>query len=471
MKAFMDEEYLLESETASRLYHTYAETLPIIDYHCHVDPQEIAENRQYDTITQVWLGADHYKWRAMRWAGIPERDITGAKDADPYRCFAAFAATLPRAVGNPLYGWAHLELKRYFGITEPLTPASAPRIYAVCNQKLAEPGMRVRGILARSRVQCLCTTDDPADDLRWHRQIASDADFAVKVLPTFRPDKALQIEKPAFAAYLQKLGGAAGIAIDSFASLCAALDSRLSAFTALGCRVTDHGLDHCFFRPVSPEAAERALQKALSGERPTAAEADGYKTALLLHLAGRYAEKKLVMQIHFGCLRNCSAKMEAALGPDTGYDAVSNGYGADALAGLLNAMESANGLPRVILYSLDQYDNETIASIAGAFQTNADCPGRVQLGSAWWFNDHRAGMEKQLTDLANLGVLGSFVGMLTDSRSYLSYTRHELFRRVLCNWLGRQVENGEYPADEAALGALVQDLCYRNAVRYFRLQD
>ena len=467
MKNFLDEEYLLETETAKRLYHGYAEKMPILDYHCHVDPREIAEDRRYDNITQVWLGGDHYKWRAMRWAGIPEKDITGAKDTDPYRCFAAFASALPRAVGNPLYGWAHLELKRYFGITEPLTPESAPRIYAKCGEKLAQPEMSVRGILAQSNVRLVCTTDDPADDLRWHRAIAGDPACTVQVLPTFRPDKAMQIEKPGFAAYIAKLGAAAGVPIANFADVCAALDARIEYFASLGCRVSDHGLDYALYAPAAPGEAEAVFRKGLEGEALTVRETETYKTALLLHLAKRYAAHGWVMQLHFGCIRNCSAKMFAALGPDTGYDAISNAHGADALAGLLSAMEAENALPRTILYSLDSCDNETIASIAGAFQTDGGCAGRIQLGSAWWFNDHRTGMEKQLTDLANLGILGSFVGMLTDSRSFLSYTRHELFRRVLCNWLGRLVENGEYPDDEAALGALVQDICYNNAVRYF----
>ncbi len=467
MKAFLNEEYLLESETAKRLYHGYAEKMPILDYHCHVNPQEIAEDRRYENITQVWLGGDHYKWRAMRWAGIPERDITGARGSDPYRCFAAFAATLPRAPGNPLYSWAHLELKRYFGITEPLTPESASRIYALCNEKLAQPGMSVRGILAQSNVKLLCTTDDPVDDLRWHKAIAGDPACSVQVLPTFRPDKALQIEKPGFAAYLAKLAAASGISISCFADLCAALDARIEYFASVGCRISDHGLDYALYAPAPQGAADAVFRKGVEEKSLTVHEAAVYKTALLLHLAKRYAARGWVMQLHFGCIRNCSAKMFAALGADAGYDAVSNAHGADALTELLSAMEEENTLPRMILYSLDQYDNEAIASIAGAFQTDGGCAGRIQLGSAWWFNDHRAGIEKQLTDLANYGVLGSFVGMLTDSRCFLSYTRHELFRRVLCNWLGQLVENGEYPDDEAALGALVQDISYNNAVRYF----
>lgn len=468
MKPFLNENFLLETETAQRLYHDHAAKMPIIDYHCHVNPREIAEDKRYDTITEVWLGGDHYKWRNMRCNGVPECDITGCKDTDPYRTFSRWAQTLPRAIGNPLYHWTYLELKQYFGVTQALNPVSCKEIYDHCNARLQEPDMSVRGIIDQSNVKLICTTDDPADTLEWHAAIKADPTCKVKVLPALRPDKAMNIEKPEFAAYLETLGAAAGMKIEDFADLRAALASRIAFFHEMGCRASDHALDYCVYVPAAPAQLEEIVHKALRGERVTPAEADAYRTAVLCAVAEEYQKRGWVMQIHFGCIRNNNTEMFKALGADTGFDAVASGHSVDDLAKLLDAFNNTpGGIPKMVLYSLNQYDNEAIATIAGCFQQNAACAGRIQLGSAWWFNDTKTGMEKQLTDLANLGSLGNFIGMLTDSRSFLSYTRHEYFRRILCNWIGRLVENGEYHNDMQTLGAIVEDICYNNTVKFF----
>ena len=467
MKPFMDQDFLLETETARQLYHQYAEPMPIVDYHCHINPQEIAENRQYDNITQVWLGGDHYKWRAMRCNGVQEVDITGSKDTDPYRTFSCWAKTLPRCVGNPLYHWTYLELKRYFGVEEPLNPKTCQKIYDHCNQMLKQDSMRVRGIIQQSNVRLICTTDDPADSLEYHQQIAQDESCTVQVLPACRPDQAMRVEAEGFAAYLEKLGQAAGMQVNSFETLCQALAKRLAFFEEMGCRASDHALDHPIYRTATPEQLEEIFQKGRAGQPVSLEEQEAYKTALLLFLSKEYHRYGWVMQLHFGCIRNLSTQMYQKLGPDTGFDAVGSGGYAQELANLLDAMQQAGHLSKMVLYSLNQYDNEMIATIAGAFQTDSPVASRIQLGSAWWFNDTKTGMEKQLTDLGNLGVLGNFVGMLTDSRSFLSYTRHEYFRRILCNHLGNLVESGQYHNDLETLGELVQDICYNNTVKFF----
>ena len=466
MKAFMDDNFLLESEIACILYHDYAEKMPVIDYHCHINPSEIADDRKYENITQVWLGGDHYKWRAMRCNGIAESRITGSKDTNPYETFRAWAETLPRCIGNPLYHWTYLELKKYFNISEALTPENCDEIYARCNARLAESDMSVRGIIEQSNVKLICTTDDPVDNLIHHTRIANDPSCKVKVLPAFRPDKAINIDKDGFPAYIAQLSKVSEIPINSFSDLKTALYKRIDYFQAHGCKVSDHALDYPIFAPASEDELNSILLQGLSGP-VHGLKADQFKTAILLALAKKYHACGWVMQLHYGCLRNNSSKMFALLGPDTGFDSVNDAGGATALAQLLNAMEESGYLPKMVLYSLNQYDNEIIATIAGCFQTNGECAGRIQLGSAWWFNDHKTGMEKQLTDLANLGVLGSFIGMLTDSRSFLSYTRHEYFRRILCELIGGWVENGEYPADMEMLGGIVRDISFNNAARYF----
>ncbi len=467
MRAFLDDDFLLRTPSAVRLYHDHAAKMPIIDYHCHINPEDIAVDKRYDSITDLWLGGDHYKWRAMRCNGVPESEITGSVQSDPYLVFAHWVETLGRALGNPLYHWSYLELKRYFGIEEVLTKANAREIYDRCNARLREADMSVRGIIKRSNVKAICTTDDPIDDLRWHKQIAADKSFDVKVLPAFRPDKALNIDKPGYAAYIKQLSDAAGIEIRTIADLKAALGARIAYFESFGARVSDHALDYPLYAEASDAALDAILQKGLSGTPVTPLEADQLKTAVLLFLADTYTKRGWVMQIHFGCIRNNSTKSLALIGADSGFDCAGNSKGARELVHLLNAMEARDALPKMVLYSLNQYDNEIIMTIAGSFQRDGGCATRIQLGSAWWFNDHKTGMEKQLTDFANLGVLGNFVGMLTDSRSFLSYTRHEYFRRILCNLIGDWVENGELPADMDALGALVEDICFNNTNQFF----
>lgn len=470
MQPFLNKDFLLTCDTARTLYHGHAAHMPIIDYHCHINPGEIASDRRYDSITDVWLGGDHYKWRAMRSAGVPERCITG--DAGPEEKFRAWAETVPKLVGNPLYHWTHLELQRYFGIDEPLTGKNAAAVYRACNDALAKPDMSVRGIIRRSNVRLICTTDDPADDLKAHECIAADPTCDVAVLPAFRPDRAMRADKPGYAAYLGRLVEACGHPIAQMDDLRAALAARIAYFDAHGCRVSDHGIDTALCELAGEEELEAILQKGLRGEPVSHRESEAFQTALLLDCAREYRARGWVMQLHFGCIRNNSTRMFDRLGPDTGFDAMNDeGCNAPRLARFLDLLEREDALPRTILYSLNPADNGVIGTVMGCFQTDSDVAGRIQMGSAWWFNDHKEGMEKQLTDLMDLGVVASFVGMLTDSRSFLSYTRHEYFRRILCNLFGTLVENGEYPADLETLGQIVRDISYNNTLRYFRFDE
>ncbi len=466
MKPFMDKDFLLTNDTARTLYHQHAARMPIIDYHCHINPAEIAEDRHFSTITQVWLGADHYKWRAMRSCGVPERLVTG--EGGDEEKFRAWASTLPLLAGNPLYHWTHLELQRYFDIHEPLSAKNADEIYRACNAVLQRKDMSARGIMDKSNVQLICTTDDPADDLQHHLAIAADVNVKSAVLPTFRPDKASRPDKPDFGAYLEKLEKAAGISIQTMDDLRQALLRRIDFFHQVGCRVSDHGLDKIVCRTASEEVLSNILQRGRSGEAISAAESEAFQTAVLRTCAKAYKEHDWAMQLHFGCVRNASATMFEQLGVDTGYDAINDaGDTAPTLARLLSLLERDDALPRTVLYSLNPSDNAVVATVMGAFQTNSRVPGRVQMGSAWWFNDHKKGMEHHLTDLMALGAVGTFVGMLTDSRSFLSYTRHEYFRRILCNLLGTMAENGEYPMDMELLGSLVENISYYNTRNYF----
>ncbi|MBE6971430.1 MAG: glucuronate isomerase [Ruminococcaceae bacterium] len=466
MKPFMDKDFLLLNDTARTLYHQHAARMPIIDYHCHINPAEIAEDRHFSTITQVWLGGDHYKWRAMRSCGVPERLITG--DGSDEEKFRAWAATLPMLAGNPLYHWTHLELQRYFDIYEPLSAKNADEVYRACNAALQREDMSARGMMEKSNVQLICTTDDPADDLRHHLAIAADASVKSAVLPTFRPDKASRPDKPDFGAYIEKLEKAAGISITSMDDLRQALLNRIEFFHAAGCRVSDHGLDKIVCRTASEEVLNNILQRGRAGEAISMAESEAFQTAVLRTCAKAYVEKDWAMQLHFSCVRNASATMFEKLGADTGYDAINDaGDTAPTLARLLSLLERDGALPRTVLYSLNPADNAVVATIMGSFQTNSSVPGRMQMGSAWWFNDHKKGMEHQLTDLMALGAVGTFVGMLTDSRSFLSYTRHEYFRRILCNLLGTMAENGEYPMDRELLSSLVENISYYNTRNYF----
>lgn len=467
MKKFLDKDFLLDTPAAKELYHKHAAKMPIIDYHCHINPREIAEDKRYSSITEVWLGGDHYKWRQMRTCGIPESEITGSKDADPWTTFKAWAATLPRLIGNPLYHWTYLELKNYFGVAESLDPKSAKRVYAKCNKVLAKKSMSVRGIIDRSNVKLICTTDDPVDSLEWHDKIAADKTCKVKVLPAFRPDKAFNVDKKPFAGYVRTLEQVVGYKIAKFADLLRALDDRIEYFASKGCRVSDHGLDGAVYAEATEKELDRILAAGKRGAAVAVADGDKFRTAVLRHLAGEYAKRGWVMQLHYGCIRDNSSGMMAALGPDTGFDAVGDTRGAKALANLLDSFERTGAMPKTILYSLNQNDNEIMASVAGCFQTDGTFPQRVQVGSAWWFNDHRLGMEKQLRDFANLSALAGFIGMLTDSRSFLSYARHEYFRRILCRVIGRWVEDGEVIPDMDALGKIVEDISFNNANAYF----
>ena len=459
MKAFMDKDFLLSSETAKHLYHDYVSSMPIIDYHCHLDPREIYEDRQFENITQVWLGGDHYKWRLMRSAGVDERNITG--DATDREKFQKWAETLGLAAGNPLYHWSHLELRNYFGYTGILNGDTAEEVWELCNEKLKD--LSARKLILDSRVKALCTTDDPADSLEWHQKIAADASFDVKVLPSFRPDKALGIEKADYLSYLQRLGE-----IKSFAQLVDVLKQRLVFFVSLGCRVSDHGMEGVPYAPAAEAEIEAIFRRRLAGELPGAQEQKQFKTALLLELGREYHRLGVVMQLHFGVIRDNSHRVFRALGPDAGIDSIGDQPSIKELAAFLGALDDTGELPKTILYSLNPNDNAALVTVMGAFQTG-EAVGKVQHGSAWWFNDHKSGMIDQLTTLAADGYLAGFVGMLTDSRSFLSYARHEYFRRILCELLGSWVENGEYPSDEKALQTIVEGICYRNAARFFAL--
>ncbi len=468
MTEFMDRDFLLSNPTARTLYHEYAAECPILDYHCHVSPKEIFEDRHFNNITEVWLGGDHYKWRIMRSNGVEERYITG--DASPREKFQKFAEALPKAIGNPMYHWCHLELKTYFGYTGVLNGETAEEVWALTAQKLSEPDMGVRGLIAKSNVAMIGTTDDPIDSLEWHQQIAADPTIQTVVAPTLRPDKALNIDKAGWKDYILQLEAVSGVAIKDLSSLEEALGKRMAHFDAHGCRASDHGLDRMIFREGSRTEADAIIAKGLGDQAVTMEEAEILKTHLLQFCAKEYTKMGWVMQLHYNCLRNPNSAMLKALGPDTGFDVIGPHNGSAELAGLLDALNAQGHLPRTILYSLDAGDNGFLDTLIGAFQ-GSEIPGKLQHGSAWWFNDHKQGMRDQLISLANLSLLGNFIGMLTDSRSFLSYTRHEYFRRILCNLLGEWVENGEYPADIPALGAMVQDICCNNAKRYFNLED
>ncbi len=468
MKPFMDRDFLLSTDTARTLYHEYAALCPILDYHCHVSSQEIFEDRHFSNITEVWLGGDHYKWRIMRSNGVEEHYITGT--ASPREKFQKFAEALPKAIGNPMYHWCHLELKTYFGYTGVLNGDTAQEVWDLTAEKLKNSDMGVRGLIAKSNVAMIGTTDDPIDSLEWHQRIANDPTFSTKVCPSFRPDKALNIDKAGWIDYMAALSTASGMEIRDLASLEVALRRRMVFFASCGCRASDHGLDYMFYREGTPAQADAVIMKGLAGKAVSKEEAELLKTHLLKFCAREYHHLGWVMQIHYNCLRNPNSRMLKELGPDTGFDCIGPHNGSAQLAAFLDALEQENKLPRTILYSLDTGDNSFLDTLIGAFQ-GTDIAGKLQHGSAWWFNDNKQGMRDQLISLANLSLLGNFIGMLTDSRSFLSYTRHEYFRRILCDLLGQWVENGEYPADLPALGAMVQDICCNNAKQYFNLED
>ncbi|MDE6736773.1 MAG: glucuronate isomerase [Treponemataceae bacterium] len=467
MKKFMDKNFLLETKTAQKLFEACKDE-PLWDYHCHLPPEQIAQNKKFSSITDIWLGGDHYKWRQMRTYGIDEKYITG--DAEPYEKFVRWAETIENLIGNPLYHWTHLELQRYFGIDEPLTVKSAPEIYKAANELLKGDDLSVKGIFKNFHVYAVGTTDDPADSLEYHKAIAAGTapigTIDTKVRPSYRPDKAININLPTYPAYIKKLSEVSGIDIQTSDDVIAALIKRLDFFIENGCRASDHALEYPPFKIASDKEIDAVVKKALSGEAVSEAEAEAYKTKILLALGREYAKKNVVMQWHMNAIRDNNKAMFKKLGPDTGFDGSHDKPLAENLAALLNLIEENGGLPKTILYTLNPKDYYSIGTIMGCFQ-GGGIKGRVQLGSGWWFCDHRDGMEQQIKVLGNLGMIPAFVGMLTDSRSFLSYSRHEYFRRILCNVIGGWVENGEYPDDMERLTKMVKDISFGNALRYF----
>lgn len=468
MDSFLKEDYLLSNAIAKRLYDIAAKNTPIIDYHCHINPQEIAEDRRYENITQVWLGGDHYKWRLMRACGIEEYYITGS--APDYEKFCKWAWALQKAIGNPLYLWSHMELEKYFGYHGILNEDTAHDVWELCNELLKQKELSVRGIILQSNVTHLCTTDDPIDDLYWHKQIANDTSFPVKVLPAWRPDKAMNIEKDTFCDYIDTLGKLTGNPIHNFHELKKALCCRMDYFAANGCRISDHALEYVMYSPVSNTELETIFSKKMNHSAISDSEILKYKTAFLLFCAQEYSKRDWVMQLHYGCKRNNNQVMFQLLGPDTGYDCIDSYTPSASLAEFLNTLNSEHLLPKTILYSLNPQDNAAIDSIIGCFQ-DSSASSKLQHGAAWWFNDHRKGITDHLTTLASIGCLGTFVGMLTDSRSFLSYTRHDYFRRILCEQISQWVLSGEYPDDPVRLNRLVEDISYNNAYHYFHFDQ
>lgn len=466
MKPFLDEDFLLETKTAEILYHQYAKNMPIYDYHCHLPVKEIYEDRHYDSITDLWLvdgkSGDHYKWRALRCNGVDEQYITGT--ADKKEKFMKWAETMPYLLANPLYHWSHLELKRYFGCNEPLSLKNAEQYYKKMNLFLKEHG--TREIIMMSHVDTICTTDDPTDDLKYHQLLAKDESFPVHVYPTFRPDQLLNIEKKTYPDYIQKLSDVVNAPIDDLTSLKKAIKERIHYFNESSCRVSDHSLEQVLFEETTEEEINDIFIKALQRKPLSPCEQAKYKGYLLVFLGKEYHRYGWVQQYHIKALRNNSTKMFNQIGPDAGCDSINDGFIAENLSKILNELDRADQLPKTIAYSLNPSDLEVLATLLFSF-SQSGVPGKMQLGSAWWFMDQKDGMERQLQTLSNLGLLSRFVGMLTDSRSFLSYTRHEYFRRILCNYVGNLVESGQYPNDMAFLGQMIQDICYYNAKQYF----
>jgi len=473
MKSFLHEDFMLKSETAKILYHEYAKNPPIIDYHCHINPKDIAEDKRYNNIAEIWLTCgDHYKWRAIRANGYDEKYITGG--GSDYEKFSAWANTLPKCIGSPLYIWAHMELKKYFGYDGNLNSETLNNVWDLCGEKLRnDKSMSAREIIKKSNVKLICTTDDPADSLEYHKLIKNDKSFDVQVLPAFRPDKGLHIEKDGFIEYINKLSEVSGVEINCMNSLFDAYSKRLDYFVSTGCRTADNGFEHVpFIRDTAHFTADGALKKALNNKELNMAEIEIYKTELMLYLAEEYHKRGLVMQIHFGVGRNNSSRLFKIYGADAGADSIGGYACIQSLSLLLNELDENNVLPKTVLYSINPADNAALVALMGCFQNN-DCgitpdgTGKLQHGSAWWFNDTNTGMRDHLINLANNGILANFIGMLTDSRSFLSYTRHDYFRRILCGVIGDYVENGEYPDDIGYLSQVASNICYHNANNYF----
>ena len=467
MKKFMDENFLLDTETAQYLYHNHAAKMPIIDYHCHLIPQMVAEDHKFKSITELWLGGDHYKWRAMRTNGVEEKYCTGTDTTD-WEKFEKWAETVPYTFRNPLYHWTHLELKTAFGITKLLGPDTAKEIYDECNEKLKLPEFSARGLMRHYNVECVCTTDDPIDDLHWHkvyRETKSDSDPLM--IPAWRPDKAMNIEKPDYAEYIKRLGEVAGVTINKFDDMIDAIQKRHDFFSENGGRLADHGIEEFYDDPYTDSQIETIFEKAMRGQQLSVAEVRQYKHAFLKICAEMDYEADWTQQYHYGAIRDNNSIMYKQLGPDTGFDSIGEFNTAKAMSHFLDELNSEHKLTRTILYCLNPCANEVIATMLGNFQDGSE-PGKIQFGSGWWFNDQLDGMTKQMNALSTLGLLSRFVGMLTDSRSFLGYPRHEYFRRLLCNLLGNDVEAGKLPNDRKALGRMVEDISYNNARRYFK---
>lgn len=464
MKTFMGKDFLLNNETAIELYHGAAAGMPIFDWHCHIQPKEIYENKQPENLSALWLAADHYKWRALRSYGMEEELITGS--ASGYEKFKAWAKVMPFLIGNPLYHWTHLELQRYFDIDEPLSEKTADDIWQRANAKIAAGGFKPRELIEASNVACICTTDDSADSLEYHTLIAQDKSFQCRVIPAFRPDKALSIDLPGYLPWLVSLEERIGKEIKTFAALKAALLERINFFESMGCRATDHAFAYIPYARADEKELERVFAKALTGAALTVHETDEYKTELMRYLAKEYAQRNWGMEIHIGVIRNNNTAMFNKLGPDAGFDSITDHEIAVNLSRLLDSMAVEDSLPRTVLFTLNPKDNYVLASMLGNFQTG-EAASKIQFGTAWWFNDNLDGMREQMKALANTGVLGKFIGMVTDSRSFLSYPRHEYFRRILCGLIGDMVEDGLYPDDMETLKQIVQDISYNNAAKYF----
>ncbi|MZI93160.1 glucuronate isomerase [Vibrio sp. CAIM 722] len=465
MTTFLSEDFMLHSELARRLYHDVAADLPIIDYHCHLPPYQVADNYQFTNLTDIWLRGDHYKWRAMRSNGVDERFCTG--DASDKEKFLAFAATVPFTIGNPIYHWSHLELRRPFGLEHVIVNAdSAEHIWQQCNEMLATDDFRARRIMEKMNVEMVGTTDDPIDSLDAHKQVAEDPSFSIRMLPSWRPDKAFNIHLVGFNDYIHKLEAAADVSIHSFTDVCTALGKRLDHFQAHGCCVADHALDTVVYEEASEQELDAILTQRLAGKEVSPYQAAQFKTAILVYLGKEYAKRNWVQQYHIGALRNANTRMFNILGPDTGFDSINDDLVAAPLAKLLDALDKEEALPKTILYCLNPRDNEVLGTMCGNFQ-GGNIPGKIQFGAGWWFNDQKDGMVRQMTQLAQLGLLSRFVGMLTDSRSFMSYTRHEYFRRILCQMIASWVEHGEAPYDFTLLSQMVRGICYNNAKDYF----
>lgn len=463
-RTFITDDFLLQNDFARLLYHDYAQALPIIDYHCHLSPQDIAENRRFNDVTEVWLAGDHYKWRAMRTLGINEKYITG--DASPADKFKMWGQTVPYTLRNPLFHWTHLELQRYFGIDTLLTEATEADIFKQCNEKLQRPDFHTQGLIKMMNVETICTTDDPADTLQYHQQLKGN--FSVTVLPAFRPDKAYAVEDAeSYTAYLQKLGAATNTEITNYDDLLIALENSINYFHDNGCRLSDHGLENLYYFTLGSQSIDHIFAQVCDGKAISEEAVQYFKFHTLLALSKMYHKKGWTQQFHLGALRNTNERMLSKLGPDTGFDSIGDFSQSKNLANFLNELDKHDQLAKTILYNLNPADNEVMATMIGNFN-DGSVKGKVQFGSAWWFLDQKDGMEKQMNTLSNLGILSCFIGMLTDSRSFLSFPRHEYFRRVLCNLIGKDVENGELPADEKWLGKIVSDICYHNAKNYFQ---